>query len=59
MNGSGSTQGNIRTLGERGSPLSKIIVVVVVDVVVGVGAWVVVVGVIVVGGAVVVEWLNL
>ena len=33
MNGSGSTQGNIRTLGERGSPLSKMIVVVVVVVV--------------------------
>ena len=34
MNGSAPTQGNIRTLGERGSPLSKIIVVVVVVVVV-------------------------
>ena len=31
MKGSDSTQGNIRTLGERGNPLSKIIVVVVRD----------------------------
>ena len=33
VNGSDSTQGNIRTLGERGSPLSKMIVVVAVVVV--------------------------
>ena len=34
MNGSAPPQGNIRTLGERGSPLSRIIVVVVVAAVV-------------------------